>query len=180
MNLDSWDGRQVDKWRHYMEIYERHFAKYQGEAVRLLEIGVDHGGSLQMWKEYFGKGVEITGVDINPVCKEYEEDQIKVVIADQCDPALARLGPFDIVIDDGSHLKQHQSQSFLTLWPHCTGTYLIEDCHDGFPSLSPHRDFLEYRYPWVIVLERPKRIIRGTPSRELRPDEALARANYGA
>lgn len=178
MNINNWSGRQIDKWSHYLDIYEKHFAKYRGKSIRVLEIGVDHGGSLQLWKEYFGPHAEIIGVDINPACKDYEEPQIKIHIADQCDPALARLGPFDIVIDDGSHIRQHQAQSFLTLWPHTTGTYLIEDCHDGFPSLSPHRDFLEYRYPWVVVLERPQRIIRGTPSRELRQDEIEARAKF--
>jgi hypothetical protein len=179
MNLDNWKNRQIDKWAHYLELYEKHFAKYRGTQVSLLEIGVDHGGSLQLWKEYFGSYADITGVDINPDCKRFEEDQITIHISDQTDPALSRLGPFDIVIDDGSHIKRDQAQTFLNLWPHCTGTYLIEDCHDGFPSLSPHRDFLEYRYPWVIVLERPKRIIRGTPSRELRSDEIEARAKFG-
>ena len=172
-------GKQIDKWSHYLDIYEKHFAKYCGTRVRILEIGIDHGGSLQLWKSYFGEHAEIIGVDINPACKEFEEDQIKVVIADQCDPVLSRLGPFDIVIDDGSHVRQHQAQTFLNLWPRTLGVYLIEDCHEGFPSLSPYKDFLEYRYPWVIALERPKRIIRGTPSRELRADEIEARAKYG-
>lgn len=171
-------GRQVDKWVHYLDIYERHFARYQGTKVRVLEIGIDHGGSLQLWKQYFGSQAEIIGVDINPVCQEYEEDQIKVVIADQCDPALARLGPFDIVIDDGSHVRSHQSQTFLTLWPRTLGVYLIEDCHGIAPALS-HSDFLRYDYPWVVVCERPRRSIRGTPSRELRADEIDVRLRFG-
>jgi hypothetical protein len=179
IDLNTWSGRQIDKWSHYLPIYEKHFAKYRGQKLRMLEIGVDHGGSLQMWKEYFGPGAEIIGVDINPVCKEYEEDQISIRIMDQTDPALARLGPFDIVLDDGSHERQHQAQSFTTLWPHTLGTYLIEDCHGAYPQLSPV-DFLRYDYPWVVVLERPQRMIRGTPSRDLRTDEIQARELYGA
>jgi hypothetical protein len=160
-------GRQIDKWEHYFDIYEKHFAKYVNRSPRVLEIGVDHGGSLQMWKSYFGKGAEILGVDINPACKEYEEDQIQILIADQCKiPGVADLIPFDIIIDDGSHICAHQSITFRQLWPKCTGVYLIEDCHDGYPLLDPH-PMISYRYPWVIVVERPHRIIRGKPSREL-------------
>lgn len=175
-------GRQIDKWEHYLEIYEKHLAKYRGIKMRLLEIGIDHGGSLQMWKKYFGPEAEIIGVDINPDCARFEEDQIKVVIADQCDPSLSRLGPFDIVIDDGSHVRQHQSQSFMTLWPRTLGVYLIEDCHGDYPMLMPQvgQDYLRYDYPWVVVCERPKRTIRGIPSRELRANEIEARSRYGA
>jgi hypothetical protein len=171
-------GRQIDKWDHYMEIYEKHFAKYVGKTVRVLEIGVDHGGSLQMWKEYFGPAAMIVGVDLNPICKEYEEDQIDICIRDQCDASLAQLGPFDIVIDDGSHVCAHQSITFRHLWPETRGVYLIEDCHGGYPLLEPHIQTTT-RYPWVVVVERPRRIIRGTPSHKLRDDELKAWEQYG-
>ena len=173
--FNTHEGRQVDKWQHYLEIYQRHFARYVGTDCRILEIGVDHGGSLQMWKHYFGDRAQILGVDINPACKEYEEGQIKVLIADQC--KLPALGEFDIIIDDGSHVCAHQSITYRALWPKCKGVYLIEDCHNGYPILEPYNPIL-YRYPWVVVSERPQRIIRGEPSRELRPDEQEARNNF--
>jgi hypothetical protein len=175
---DRWHGRQIDKWAHYPAIYEKHFARYVGKSPRVLEIGVDHGGSLQLWKAYFGSGADIHGVDINPVCKDYEEDGIKILIADQCDSGITYLGEFDIIIDDGSHICAHQSISYRHLWPKCKGVYLIEDCHNGYPVLDPHPQ-IAYRYPWVLVAERPHRMIRGTPSRELRPDEAEARKQFG-
>ena len=168
-------GRQVDKWRHYFPIYEKHFAKYVGTAVRVLEIGVDHGGSLQMWKNYFGPRAKITGLDINPKCIKYLEDQIAIIIMDQCSPSLDNFGEFDIIIDDGSHVCAHQSITYRKLWPKCRGVYLIEDCHSGYPLLDPH-PAIQYRYPWVLVAEKPQRIIKGTPSRELRPDELEARS----
>lgn len=166
-------GRQIDKWRHYFPIYEKHFAKYVGTAVRVLEIGVDHGGSLQMWKSYFGFQARVVGVDINPACADYAEAQIEIVIADQC--KLPELGKFDIIIDDGSHICAHQSITYREMWPRCHGVYLIEDCHNGYPILDPH-PAIQYRYPWVLVAEKPQRIIKGTPSRELRPDELEARS----
>lgn len=178
ISLERWKGRQIDKWSHYLPIYEKHFERFIDKAPRILELGVDHGGSLQLWKEYFGPRTEIIGIDINPACKEYEESQITIHTMDERDPAIAELGPFDIVIDDGSHILGNQTIAFRNLWPRTLGVYLIEDCHGMFPVL-PHEGSIRYEYPWVVVMERPKRIIRGTPSRELRPDEALARANYG-
>jgi len=176
--FEAHKGRQIDKWESYFDIYQKHFAKYVGTSVRLLEIGIDHGGSLQMWKEYFGPKAKIIGVDINPACAEYREPQIEVVIRDQCDPSIAQLGPFDIVLDDGSHELSHQQKSYDNLWPRCLGVYLIEDINGQLPLLRPISPIV-YNYPWVIVCERPKRIIKGTPSRALREDEQEAKRLYG-
>ena len=169
-------GRRVDKWRHYFEIYDRHFDRFRGKHVRVLEIGVDHGGSLQLWKRYFGLYAHIVGLDIDPRCAEYAEDRIKVHIGNQADVALLKsLGKFDIVIDDGSHRLQDQMASFEALWPDTRSVYLIEDCHHGLPELHVP---LTYRYPWVVVAEVPQRLIRGEASRDLRPDEAEATKRY--
>jgi hypothetical protein len=163
-------GRLIDKWEHYFPIYEKHFAKYVGKSPRVLEIGVSHGGSLQLWKQYFGADAQITGVDIDPRCAEYAEDQIQVVIEDQT--KYDGIEPWDIVIDDGSHERQHQAISFSKLWPLTLGVYLIEDCHRDYPTIQ--RPALTYLYPWVMVMERERRMIRGQPSRDLRPDEQEA------
>jgi cephalosporin hydroxylase len=176
------EGRQIDRWAHYFDIYQRHFAKYVGTKVSVLEIGVDHGGSLQMWKEYFGHQALIVGVDIDARCKAYEEPQIQVEIGDQSDPGFweslwDHYTEFDIVIDDGSHIPKHQEASFKALWPSTRGVYLIEDCHSGYPTIA-EPDALRYVSSWVLVLERPKRVIRGTPSRELREDEREAQRLY--
>jgi hypothetical protein len=77
--------RMIHKWMHYFEIYERHFAKFRGEPMSMLEFGVLHGGSLQMWKYYFGKQAQIYGADINPRCAELAEEQIEILLADQED-----------------------------------------------------------------------------------------------
>jgi hypothetical protein len=166
-------GRQVDKWRHYFPIYDRHFGPFQATAKRVLEIGIDHGGSLQIWKRFFPDS-EILGIDIDPSCKAYEESRIKVEIGNQSDREfLASLGEFDIVIDDGSHLLEDQQTSFDVLWSKTKSVYLIEDCHRGFPYLGAG---LRYEYPWVVAVERPQRLIKGVPSRELRSDEIDARS----
>jgi hypothetical protein len=171
-------GRQIDKWRHYFPVYESYFARFVNTSVRVLEVGVDHGGSLQLWKSYFGSRATIIGIDIDPICKDYQEEQIGVIIADQKNPALAHLNPFDIIIDDGSHLRTDQEVTFRHLWPKCKGVYLIEDCHGLYPKLDPQPPLTKY-YPWMVVCEREQRIIKGSPSRPLRDDEKTARELYG-
>lgn len=190
--FNAHNGRQIDKWAHYLPIYEKHFERFRGKKIRLLEIGVDHGGSLQLWKRYFGPDAQIIGIDINPDAM-FTEDQIDTMEYNQCDPSLAAHGPFDIVIDDGSHFVEHQTISFEHLWPRTTGVYLIEDCQgwqlapgtnnihcmsDCYPEVR-NIGGLKYQYPWVVVYERPHRMIRGTPSRELRADEAETRTLFG-
>lgn len=132
-------GRLVTKWKHYFEIYERHLAPYRGRPVRLVEFGVFHGGSLQMWRHYLGPQAEIVGVDINPQCATLAEPGIAIEIGDQGDPALharlkAKYGTFDIVIDDGGHTMQQQILTFQSLYPALAigGTYLAEDLHTSY------------------------------------------------
>ena len=103
-----------------------------------------------------------------PDAKRMRNRRVEIHILNQTDPQIAELGPFDIVIDDGSHVISDQEASFRNLWPVTTGIYLIEDCHNGYPQID---SAVAVVYPWVLVCERPKRMIRGKPSRELRQDE---------
>ena len=132
-------GRLLYKWHHYFEIYHRHFQRFRGRSPVVLEIGVFHGGSLQMWREYFGKGAKIVGVDIDPRCKQFEEADIEVLIGDQADAAFLdglrrRLPRIDVIIDDGGHTMTQQITSFGELYPHLqpNGVYLCEDVHTSY------------------------------------------------
>lgn len=127
------DGRNmIHKPMSYFDIYERYFSRFRGEKITVLEIGVENGGSLQMWKEYFGDKANIVGIDINPKCKEFESKGISVYIGDQAnrdflyDVALKE-GGFDIVIDDGGHHSKQQYLSFSHLYQVTRGIYLVED-----------------------------------------------------
>jgi cephalosporin hydroxylase len=80
--------KRLHKWVHYFDIYERHLARFRGKAPVMIEIGVAGGGSLAMWKEYFGPGSHIIGIDHNPQCKAHEDDGIEVFIGSQDDPAM--------------------------------------------------------------------------------------------
>lgn len=149
-------GRLMQKWHHYFDIYHRHFAPFRGRSPVVIEIGVFHGGSLQMWREYFDPGAHIVGIDVDPRCRELEEDGISILIGDQADRKFLasvreRFPRVDIVIDDGGHTMPQQIASFEELYPHVqpNGIYLCEDIHTSY---APHFDggyrragtFLEY------------------------------------
>jgi 23S rRNA U2552 (ribose-2'-O)-methylase RlmE/FtsJ len=129
----------LNKWFHYFDIYERHFERFREMSPKVLEIGVSGGGSLQMWKAYFGQGAQIVGIDIDPECKKHEGDGIDIFIGSQDSPALideivAKYTDFDIVIDDGSHIMRHMMKSFELLYHKVKpdGLYLVEDLHTAY------------------------------------------------
>lgn len=131
--------RLIHKWDHYFDVYERHFDQYRGKEIVILEIGVFHGGSLQMWKEYFGPKAKIYGIDINPRCKSLEEEGIEILIGSQSDRAFLKkvkqeIPSPDILIDDGGHTMKQQILTFEELFPHvkASGVYLCEDTHTSY------------------------------------------------
>ncbi len=129
-------GRLIHKWHHYFEIYHRHFARFRGRSPVIVEIGVFHGGSLQMWRNYFGPGARIVGIDIDPRCRRFEDESTTILIGDQSDRRFLaevreRLPQIDILIDDGGHTMTQQIATFDELYPHIQpeGIYLCEDIH---------------------------------------------------
>jgi hypothetical protein len=129
-------GKRLHKWMHYFDIYEHHFARFRDAGPTVLEIGVFGGGSLQMWKAYFGPGARVVGLDVDPACRAHEDDGVVIHIGSQGDVGLldhivAENPPIDIVIDDGSHRMEHMRASFEHLYPGISprGVYLVEDMH---------------------------------------------------
>jgi hypothetical protein len=132
-------GKLIHKWMHYFEIYDRHLSRFRGKPINILEFGVFQGGSLQMWKHYFGPQARIYGVDINPQCKQLEEDGIQIHIGDQGDRPFLRslaqtLPAIDILIDDGGHTMLQQTRTFEELFPIMSphGVYVCEDLHTSY------------------------------------------------
>lgn len=133
------DKRLIHKWIHYFDVYDRHFSKYRNKDVVILEIGISQGGSLQMWKDYFGDKAKIFGIDINPNCKKLEEENIKIFIGSQSDSIFLRevkkqIPPIDILIDDGGHTMVQQIVTFRELFSYVKedGVYLCEDTHTSY------------------------------------------------
>ena len=165
-------GRLIHKWQHYFEIYDRHFSRFRGTAVNIVEFGVYQGGSLQMWKQYFGSDAKIFGIDINPHCKKLEEEQIEVIIGDQEDRTFLKslkkkIPEIDILIDDGGHTMRQQINTYEELFPHIdkNGVYLCEDLHTSYwPGLGGgykrrgtfieySKEFIDYINAWHSVQE---------------------------
>ena len=130
-------GYDTDKSRSYLRNYEKYFSRFTGN-VNLLELGIFHGGSLLLWRDYFPGGV-IAGLDINEVKVPDETGRIRVYRGKQQDTALleriaAECGPFDIIIDDASHVGEPTKVSFWKLFGHLKegGIYVIEDWRVGY------------------------------------------------
>lgn len=136
-----------DKWggvHWYTRHYDHHFGPLRDEPVRLLEIGVggysdsgSGGGSLRMWERYFRRGL-IHGLDLYRKPEELGP-RVRTLQGDQNDARFlaglaAELGPFDIVVDDGSHVNEHVRTSFEALFPHVRdgGLYVIEDAQTSY------------------------------------------------
>lgn len=127
----------------YTPVYQELMRAARGKPVRLLEIGVGGyagaigGESLRMWESYFRRG-RIYGIDLYDKTA-LSGGRVKVFHSSQVDApkltALAReIGPFDFIIDDGSHLNAHQIETFGILWPHLKdgGAYIVEDVQTSY------------------------------------------------
>tara|TARA_R100000951_G_scaffold105429_1_gene99223 strand:- start:667 stop:1299 length:633 start_codon:yes stop_codon:yes gene_type:complete len=123
---------------NYTSRYELYLDQFRELEFNLLEIGVFDGGSARMWKEYFPKAT-IVALDIDPRCKEYEEERLHIRIGDQTDQeflskVVGEFGHFEVILDDGGHSSLQQIVSFETLFPLLTpgGLYFIEDMHTSY------------------------------------------------
>ena len=128
------DGAGIYKWTHYFDIYERHFGRFRGKPVHVAEVGVYSGGSLEMWKWYFGDAAQVTGVDIEPACSAYQDERTTIVIGDQGDRTFWRRFRehrplIDVFVDDGGHFPEQQIVTLEEVLPHMApgGVYLCED-----------------------------------------------------
>jgi hypothetical protein len=151
----------VYKALHYLPIYESALSAFRSRPARMLEIGVDRGGSLQMWRRYLHSDSVIVGIDINPAALRFDEpsQRLHVRIGAQQDISFLRrvvteLGPFDVILDDGSHMASHMVQTFRYLFPNglaSGGVYIVEDI--GANYLTPCRDspmsFVDFT-KWLI------------------------------
>ena len=104
--------------------------------MSILEIGIYSGGSLDMWKNYFGSGCQIYGIDVQEACRVYEGDGKRIFIGDQADREFWRqfreqVPSLDIVIDDGGHRPEQQMVTLEETLPYLRpgGVYLCEDIH---------------------------------------------------
>ena len=137
--FDSKRNFNSDKWEHYFHIYDHLLGKFYESKVNYLEIGVQNGGSLEIAKNLFASDSLIIGMDIDPNCKHLEGKVAnQIIIGSQVDDAtlskVSEFAPFDIIIDDGSHIQSHMIVTFFKLFPLLSqnGIYIIEDTHTNY------------------------------------------------
>ena len=175
-------GKMILKWLHYFDIYHHYFKKFIGKEVHIVEVGIYAGGSLDMWKSYFGPQCKIYGIDIHEECRKFEDNTTKVFIGDQGDRDFwkrfkEQVPNVDIIIDDGSHQSEHQIITLKEMLPHINpgGIYLCEDVHgmhnpftayvygltdnlqnyyEGVPSAFQKYIHSIHAYPFVTVIEK--------------------------
>ena len=138
---DLHSGKVTDKWSSYLDTYEQVFAPLRTKPINMLEIGVQNGGSLEIWARYFKKAKRIVGCDIDEKCRSlaYSDSRISVVVGDanslETEQAIARFArKFNIIIDDGSHRSGDVLSSFVRYFPYLPndGIYIIEDMHCSY------------------------------------------------
>jgi hypothetical protein len=135
------EGHLSDKWEQYLSIYEAELSRFVASAkpVRLLEIGVQNGGSLEIWSKYLPPHSTVIGLDIDPAVQNLRfEGNIRAFVADVNDSErvehLIGADLFDIIIDDGSHTSSDIIAAFKSLFPRLGpgGKYIVEDLHASY------------------------------------------------
>ena len=189
---------KTDKWgyHYYTPVYAFWFQALRHHPVRLLEIGVGgydkprHGGdSLRMWKRYFYKG-RIIGLDLYDK-SALQEQRLKIYQGDQTDTTLLEKisdqeGPFDIIIDDGSHVQSHILSSFETLFPRMAsgGIYVIEDTQTAYwpkfegstEAMDDIRSVINYFKERIHGINREE-WLKDTPVPEI-PDQQISAVSF--
>lgn len=163
------------KWKNYFSIYSELFQKYVGTSVTFVEVGVLHGGSLFMWREYFGPDARIIGIDLNPEALKWERFGFEIYIGDQADANFwallsEKVGETDILLDDGGHTNLQQIQTIRNSINFIAddGMIVIEDTHTSYlkdfgnPSSSSGVEFakslidsIALRNPEILRKELP-------------------------
>ena len=154
----------TDKVYHhgYHRFYPTFLESIRDSATAILEIGIDKGASVNLWLRYFNKAV-IHAIDINT--EEFISDRIKLFKADQSSLSdLERVSkairePVQFIIDDGSHVPEHQVISFEYLFKNLLqpgGVYIVEDIEQSYWNNKEHK--YGYKSPSSFI-ERVKPLI---------------------
>ena len=156
-----------NKHLNYFDVYDDLMKDYIDKEIIFVEIGVLNGGSLFMWRDYFGPKARIIGIDLNPAAKKFEKDGFEIFIGDQEKPEFLndlfkKIGKIDILLDDGGHTNNQQIVTTLNSIENIKdgGLLIIEDTHasymkefgnpseNSFVNFSKKNiDYINFRFP---------------------------------
>lgn len=162
-NTDKGSG-----YHNYLRQYEPLLQSMRNKPIRILEIGVYNGGSILAWREAFPNALSIVGVDITPSCKKYEDPTKSIFIeimdatnSKNIESISSKYGPFDLILDDGSHLNKHVIQSFEGFFPYLKddGIYIVEDtnCYNSSSHIdSSYPTHVDYFSKFIYYLNQSR------------------------
>ena len=151
--FDKYNSDKNSSFHNYCRQYESIMRDYRTKDISFLELGVLNGESIKMWREVFPNAKRIVGVDITPECKQYEnaDKSIFIEIGDATNSEFIKYinekyGPFDIILDDASHINKDIILSFEKLFPlmNDNGLYIVEDTHAYRNPLLVDSDYLSH------------------------------------
>lgn len=147
------------KYTTYFQVYDEIFSRFRGKKITFVEIGVLDGGSLFMWRDFFGSEARIIGVDLNPSAKKWESNGFEIFIGSQSDPKFWEfffdsIGNADIILDDGGHTFEQQIVTAECCIPFINngGILVIEDTHTSYmPAFGGPSNFSFISYAKNII-----------------------------
>ena len=175
MSSKSYQAFQNSPYRSYkhstyFSVYDKVFSPYVGQKITFIEIGVLEGGSLFMWREFFGPQARIIGVELSPQAKRWEDDGFEIFIGSQSDPDFwkklsEQVGDIDIVLDDGGHTYEQQIITAECLLPHIRdgGLLVTEDTHTSYMEGFGFRNRSFVKYAMKMVDRINQRFSRLAP-----------------
>lgn len=129
----------------YFQVYEELLSQYRNTEFTFVEVGVLNGGSLFMWREYFGEKARIIGIDLNPLAKKWEKDGFEIYIGSQSSPEFwdqffKDVGIIDVLLDDGGHTEEQQIITTAKCIPFINdgGILIVEDIQTSYLKESGH------------------------------------------
>jgi hypothetical protein len=135
------EGKFTDRWSSYLDEYERVFFSCNKDNINILEIGIQNGGSLEIWGDYFPNASNIIGCDINDLCRKlvFNDPRVKVIVGDVTDDnilieIMSASKSYSLIIDDASHTSLDIIKTFLMYFPllEDDGVFIIEDLHCSY------------------------------------------------
>ena len=127
------------KHSSYFQVYEELLSRFKNRPITFVEVGILHGGSLFMWRDYLGPEARIIGIDVDPVARRWESSGFEIHIGDQGDPRFwdgffSAVGDVDVLLDDGGHFNDQQIVTAHGCIPHIRdgGMLIVEDTHASY------------------------------------------------
>ena len=140
----------------YFDVYDELFSKYRNKRITFIEVGVLSGGSLFMWRNFFGTKARIIGIDLNPKAKKWTKHGFEIFVGNQSDPIFwknlkSKIGQVDIILDDGGHkyIDQITTIEFMLEKIKNNGMIVVEDTHTSYID-----DFGDKNYSFINYIKK--------------------------